>query len=83
MKGRLVWVPDPPPKPVSASKWVPLAAKYKMNICWDTKCVGTHGGCIPFDCTFWGDGSDSFPQDVGAAVVALAEKIEQYRKDNP
>lgn len=79
MKGRLVWVPDPPPKPVSASKWVPLAAKYKMNICWDTHCVGTHAGCIPFDCMFWGGEFNA--HDVGACVVALAEKIETYRKE--
>jgi len=80
VKGRLVWVPDPPPKPVSASKWLPLAAKHKMNICWDTRYVGTHAGCTPFDCLFWGE--DQECQDVRAAVVALAEKIETYRKEH-
>lgn len=81
MKGRMVWIPDPPPKPVSASKWVPLAAKYRLNICWDTKCVGTHASCIPSDYYFWGE--DWCAPDVGAAVVALVAKIEKYRKENP
>lgn len=80
MKGRLVWVPDPPPKPVSASKWVPAAAKHKLNICWDTNCVGTHAGSIPFNCKFWGGDFDA--QDVGAAVMEIVAEIETYRKEN-
>lgn len=75
MNGRFVWVPDPPPKPVSASKWVPAATKHKLNICWDTKCVGTPAGHRNFDCKFWGDSFEF--QDVGACVMALVAQIEE------
>lgn len=68
-KGQWKFIPDPPPKPVSASKWVPLAAKHEMVIDWCTKCVST----LKSDTVFWG--ADWCEPDVGAAVVKLAAML--------
>lgn len=67
--GKWVFVPEPPPKPVSAAKWVPLAAKHKMSICFDTKCVST----LTSDTIFWGE--SWCEPDVGAAVLKLVESL--------
>jgi len=74
-RGSFKWVPDPPPKPVSATKWMPAAAKHKLNICWDVKCVGTPAGAAHPVTEFWGDSFEA--QDVGACVMAVVAEIEQ------
>ena len=78
MSGRLVWVEDPPPKPVSAAKWVPAAAKHKLNICWDVQCVGTPAGHAHPVTSFWGGSFAA--RDVGACVMAVVAEIEGCSK---
>lgn len=68
--GRLVWVEDPKPKPVSASKWVPLAQKHGMCIDFENRCVSHVHGVYEF----WGDCFAE--QDVGACVVKVAKMIK-------
>lgn len=75
--GRMMWVPDPKPKPVSASRWVPLAQKHGMWIDFANRCVDH----VPTQANvFWGDAFDA--QDVGAAVVAVAKMVDIRQKGN-
>ena len=79
MRGSFKWVPEPPPKPVSATKWIPAAAKYKLNICWDVQCVGTPAGAEHHVTNFWGDTFEA--QDVGACVMAVVAEIKSYGRE--
>ena len=69
-EGKWVFMPTPKPKPVSASKWVPLAHKHGMWIDFQNKCVTHVEGKIN---EYWDDTFEA--QDVGACVVIVAKML--------
>lgn len=77
-----MWVTTPPPKPVSATVWVPLAKKHKLEVNFDCNAVSPPCGTEPYFVLFWGDDHcDDY--DVGACVVRAAEKITKRSTQQP
>lgn len=64
-----VFAPRPVPKPISATRWLPLAKKHGMIIDFETKTVATITVTEFF-------GADWCSPDVGACVVKVAEMID-------
>lgn len=72
--GRWVFVTDPPPKPISAARWTRVAARHKLQICFDLRCVSTPAAHGEFICEFWGEGWNH--TNVGALVLDIAQRLE-------
>lgn len=68
-----IFAAKPVPKPISAARWVPLAAKHGMDVDFKSKCVFHE-----VEVAFWGE--DWCEPDVGACVVKVAAAIDAASK---
>lgn len=66
------------PKPITPSKWVPIAEKHKLEVSYRSKCVTYAGDSGLFIVEFWGDGF--LEKDAGNVVLKVAKMIENGGK---